>query len=110
MNLDTLLEKIQIAISQNIQNKKIGIAFSGGVDSTLIAKLCHTMNYDVTLLTIGFANSHDIKFATQVNEFLKLHHHVLEINPAEFDSISKKIHTTIDTNNLSWNEIGRAHV
>jgi asparagine synthase (glutamine-hydrolysing) len=104
MNLDALLEKIQSAITQTVPNKKIGIAFSGGVDSTLIAKLCHTMNYDVTLLTIGFANSHDIKFATQVNEFLKLPHHILEIDPAKFDSVSKKIHTTINTDNLSWNE------
>jgi asparagine synthase (glutamine-hydrolysing) len=104
MNLDALLEKIQSAITQTIPSKKIGIAFSGGVDSTLIAKLCHTMNYDVTLLTIGFADSHDIKFANQVNEFLKLPHHILEINPAKFDSISKKIHTTINTDNLSWNE------
>jgi asparagine synthase (glutamine-hydrolysing) len=104
MNLDALLEKIQSAITQTIPSKKIGIAFSGGVDSTLIAKLCHTMNYDITLLTIGFADSHDIKFANQVNEFLKLPHHILEINPAKFDSISKKIHTTINTDNLSWNE------
>jgi asparagine synthase (glutamine-hydrolysing) len=104
MNLDALLEKIQSAITQTIPSKKIGIAFSGGVDSTLIAKLCHTMNYDITLLTIGFADSHDIKFANQVNEFLKLPHHILEINPAKFDSISKKIHTAINTDNLSWNE------
>lgn len=104
MNLDTLLEKIQSAITQTVSSKKIGVAFSGGVDSTLIAKLCHTMNYDVILLTIGFTDSHDIKFANQINEFLKLPHHILEINPAEFDSISKKIHVMIDTDNLSWNE------
>ena len=104
MSLGVLLEKIQLAIKQTIPDKKIGVAFSGGVDSTLIAKLCHTMNYDVTLLTIGFEDSHDIKFAKQVNEFLKLPHHILEIDPKEFDSISKKIHTTIKTDNLSWNE------
>ena len=104
MNLDLLNEKIQSAISETIPEKKIGIAFSGGVDSTLIAKMCQKMNYDVTLLTIGFANSHDINFARQVNEFLKLPHHVLEINPNEFDSIAKKIRNTIQTDNLSWNE------
>jgi len=55
-------------------------------------------------LTIGFADSHDIKFAKKVNEFLKLPHHVLEINPDEFEFISKKINTAINTDNLSWNE------
>jgi asparagine synthase (glutamine-hydrolysing) len=104
MQLDTILEKIQSAITQTISNKKIGIAFSGGVDSTLVTKLCAEMNYDVTLLTIGFADSHDIKFAKQVNDFLKLPHKILEIDPQEFDSISKKIRATIKTDNLSWNE------
>ena len=104
MSLDELLQKIQFSIKQTISDKKIGVAFSGGVDSTLIAKLCHMMNYEVTLLTIGFENSHDIKFAKQVNKFLKLPHHILEIDHKEFDSISKKIHTIIKTDNLSWNE------
>ena len=104
MSLDILLEKIQTAISSSVQNKKIGIAFSGGVDSTLIAKLCHQMNYDLILLTIGFAGSHDIEFSKQVNESLKFQHKILEINPKEFDSISKKIRDAIHTDNLSWNE------
>ena len=104
MHLDILNEKIQSAITSIIPEKKIGIAFSGGVDSTLIAKMCHTMNYDLTLLTIGFADSHDINFAKQVNELLKLPHHILEINPDEFGAISKKIHNMIKTDNLSWNE------
>lgn len=104
MQLDTLHDQIKNAISLVVSDKKIGVAFSGGVDSTLIAVLCNKMNYDITLLTIGFENSHDINFAKQVNEFLKMPHKILEINPKEFDSVSKKIRTTINTDNLSWNE------
>lgn len=58
-----LLENIQDSISETVNEKRIGIAFSGGVDSTLISKICSDMSYDVTLLTIGFAQSHDILFA-----------------------------------------------
>ena len=104
MQLDVLQERIQLAISETVPRKKIGIAFSGGVDSTLIAKLCHKMNYDVVLLTIGFSDSHDINFAKQVNESLNLPHKILEIDPKEFSLISKKIRNTINTDNLSWNE------
>lgn len=104
MQLDLLHEQIKNAITSMVMDKKIGIAFSGGVDSTLIAVLCNKMGYDVTLLTIGFENSHDINFAKQINGFLKLPHKILEINPKEFGSISKKIYTTINTDNLSWNE------
>ena len=99
-----LLDNVKNAISETVLEKKIGIAFSGGVDSTLISKICSDMNYDITLLTIGFAESHDILFAKEVNEFLKYPHHVLEIDPDTFPSISSKINQTIKTDNLSWNE------
>jgi asparagine synthase (glutamine-hydrolysing) len=104
MQLDELLGKIISAISRNVPEKKIGMAFSGGVDSATIAKICADMGYNVTLLTIGFAGSHDIEFSKQVNTFLKLPHKILEIDPKEFDSILSKIKSTIKTENLSWNE------
>jgi asparagine synthase (glutamine-hydrolysing) len=104
MQTDILLKKIQDAISYTVSDKKIGIAFSGGVDSTLIAKICYDMNYDITLLTIGFSDAHDILFSKQVNEILKFPHQILEINPYEFNKISTKIKSKIKTDNLSWNE------
>jgi len=51
-----LLDKIKNSIKENIIEKKIGIAFSGGVDSTLISKICSDLGYDVTLLTMVFQN------------------------------------------------------
>ena len=69
-NDEDLLEHIRTSISSTVKEERIGIAFSGGVDSTLISKICADMNYDITLLTIGFSESHDILFAKKVNEFL----------------------------------------
>jgi asparagine synthase (glutamine-hydrolysing) len=102
--LDTLFEKIKNAILQTVSEKKIGIAFSGGVDSSVVAKVCSDLGYDVTLLTIGFAGSHDIEFSKQVNETIRMPHEILEINPSEFDKISSRIKSKIKTDNLSWNE------
>lgn len=99
-----LFEKIKTAISETVTDKKIGIAYSGGVDSTMISKVCKDMDYDITLLTIGFAESHDILFAKKVNEQLNYPHHVLEIDPETFSFISSGIHEKIKTDNLSWNE------
>ena len=101
---NVLLEKIENSIKNAVNDSKIGVAFSGGVDSTLIAKTCSDLNYDVTLLTIGFADSHDILFAKEVNEILKLPHEVLEINPSTFENVAKKINQIIKTDNISWNE------
>ena len=104
MDTQALLQKIKDSISQMVTEKKIGVAFSGGVDSTMIAKVCTEMNYDVTLLTIGFSESHDILFAKEVNDQLNYSHHILEIDPETFPNITTKIHDKIHTENLSWNE------
>ena len=103
MNDDLLLE-MHNAIKETVSDKKIGIAFSGGVDSTLITKLLHDLGYDIHLFTIGFHDSHDINFAKEVNEILKLPHSILEIELENFREISEKIHDLIKTDNLSWNE------
>ena len=75
-----LLENIKSSISDVVPKKKIGVAFSGGVDSTLVSKICSDMGFDVVLLTIGFSESHDILFSKEVNECLKYSHHILEIH------------------------------
>ncbi len=101
---EELLSKITDAITSTVQEKCIGLAFSGGVDSSLLGKICSDLGYDTTLLTIGFANSHDILFAKNVNKNLNLKHEILEIDPSEFNEISTKVNHKINTDNLSWNE------
>ncbi|MGD2106060.1 MAG: asparagine synthase C-terminal domain-containing protein [Nitrosopumilaceae archaeon] len=99
-----LLTNIKNTIKKTVPQKRIGVAFSGGVDSTLISKVLSDLDYDVILLTIGFSESHDILFAKEVNEKLKFSHHLLEIEPNTFGKISSDIHQKINTKNLSWNE------
>ena len=42
-----LLTEIQNAIKDTVSDNKIGVAFSGGVDSTLIAKILKDIGYNV---------------------------------------------------------------
>jgi asparagine synthase (glutamine-hydrolysing) len=49
-----LHEQMIQSIKNSTNSKKIGIAFSGGVDSSVLAKICSTSGYEIVLLTIGF--------------------------------------------------------
>jgi len=99
-----LLEQIKNSITETVPQRKIAVAFSGGVDSTLIAKICNDLGYDLTLITVGFLESHDILFSKKVNEQLNFKHKILEIESESFAEIASKINQKIQTNNLSWNE------
>ena len=53
-----LIEALFVTVTENLRGiNKIGIAFSGGIDSTLLAMICKNMNIDTTLLTVGFPDS-----------------------------------------------------
>lgn len=99
-----LLNEMQNAIKSTISKKKFGIAFSGGVDSSLLAKICSDLGYNITLLTVGFTDSHDVVFSKKISKLLGLPHKTLEITSGTFNDISNKIRQKINTDNLSWNE------
>jgi len=99
-----LLTEIQQSIKNTVKDEQVGIAFSGGVDSTLMTKVLYDLGYKIHLFTIGFHDSHDINFAKEVNLILKLPHSILEIEQKDFGKISEKIYDLIKTDNLSWNE------
>jgi asparagine synthase (glutamine-hydrolysing) len=97
-------EQIIHAVQNTITTKKIAIAFSGGVDSSLLAKICSDIGFDVTLLTIGFEDSHDIEFSKKIASLLGFKHFTYIIQKKSFSSVAKEIKLKIKTDNLSWNE------
>ena len=101
---DKLREKMNESIQKITNDKKIGIAFSGGVDSSLLAKLCTNLGYDVTLLTIGFADSHDIQFSKEISRLFGYEHKIEKISSKIFPEIAEQIRKIIKSDNLSWNE------
>jgi asparagine synthase (glutamine-hydrolysing) len=61
---------------------RVGIIFSGGVDSTIIAKISDDLGVDTTLYTVGHETSSDINFAkrTAADMNLPLKIKTLEVN------------------------------
>jgi len=48
----------------------VAVAFSGGVDSTLLAKVCADLAKQVTLVTVGFPGSHDVEFSQKIAQLM----------------------------------------
>lgn len=101
---DKLHKHIVKSIQKIVSDKKIGIAFSGGVDSTLLAKICNELGYETTLLTIGFEDSHDVKHSKEIAKYFGYSHKIGKISSKTFPKVFEQIKKTIKTDNLSWNE------
>lgn len=57
----------------------VGVAFSGGVDSSVVAAVCARLRLGPVLLTVGFAGSHDVRFAEAAARGAGLPHRALII-------------------------------
>ncbi|VVC06308.1 Asparagine synthase [uncultured archaeon] len=99
-----LHEQMVGTIKNSTNTKKIAIAFSGGVDSSLLAKISSNIGYEILLLTVGFEGSHDIEFSKNISTMLQFKHVIDIISLESFSEVTRKIKQTIKTENLSWNE------
>ena len=99
-----LYEHMISSIEDIKESKTIGVSFSGGVDSSLLAKITKDLGYDVVLLTMGFEDSHDVEFSKIMAKTLQMKHEIELISEETFSDVAKKIWETINVDNLSWNE------
>ena len=65
INSKKLFHNLENLILQKSKNKKVGILFSGGVDSTVIALICKKLDINFTCYTIGFYDE-KIKFPEDI--------------------------------------------
>ena len=70
--IGNLIEKIYEAV-RDVEQNELGIAFSGGVDSSILAVSCRNLEKRVTLLTVGFSSLRDIEVSEETSKKLGLH-------------------------------------
>jgi asparagine synthase (glutamine-hydrolysing) len=99
--LDALREELYRAVTNNVPETRIGVAFSGGVDSSLLAKICTSLGKQVVLLTVGFPGSHDIDFSKKIDSMIGLHHTIIKIDELDFQLKLGHVRSMIGCGNTS---------
>lgn len=76
--LETAIETAAAAVDTD--NRDIAVAFSGGVDSALVAAVL-----DAPLYVVGFPDSHDVEAARSAARAMKRELTVVELEPADLE-------------------------
>lgn len=93
-------DSISKAVSKSIGGANvIGILFSGGLDSSLIAHLVKEskVNADITLYTVGTPESHDLSAAQEASRILDMNWKKIVIQPEEITHTIPKLAKIIDS-------------
>ena len=87
-NIFRALEK---SIINKIPNEPFGILLSGGIDSSLIAKICKDRGDEFRCFCVGIKDSKDVEAATEVSQLLNLKLVKKEYEINEIEELLEKV-------------------
>jgi asparagine synthase (glutamine-hydrolysing) len=99
---DTLIESMKKRVSDF---KKIGIVFSGGIDSVIVAYLAKQMAPEVICYTSGIKDSSDILNSLDIAEKLDLKLEVEQMTEGDVENTIPKIINIIEDDNMGQVEV-----
>jgi len=81
VDMETASEALQLLLLDSTRRRvcdleSVAVAFSGGVDSTVVAALAKTVGLDVQLIAVGLEKQPEVMFAKQAAEALELPIHI----------------------------------
>lgn len=99
---DTLIESMRKRVSDF---KRIGIVFSGGIDSVIVAYLAKQMAPEVVCYTSGIKDSSDILNSLDIAEKLDLKLEVEQMTESDVENTIPKIINIIEDDNMGQVEV-----
>ncbi len=97
-----LKARIEDAVRSCMEDRgRIGVAFSGGIDSSLIAAIAASIDPDIELYTVGMHGSHDLNHAEKAAALLGMEDRlrICECTEADIESAIPQVLHAIQTTN-----------
>jgi asparagine synthase (glutamine-hydrolysing) len=99
-------EAITRAMAKRVAGReRVGIIFSGGIDSVLIAYLTQKMDIPFTCYTAGMEGASDIEWAENIADRLNFPLKVKTLSPEEIEQLIPQVITDIEDQSLNQVEV-----
>ncbi|MFX0064181.1 MAG: diphthine--ammonia ligase [Candidatus Hermodarchaeota archaeon] len=106
-----IIEKVARILIQAVkkrvpeQNIKLGILFSGGLDSSLLAYICQSLNVDFTCYTTAIEgrelrSSEDLEYAKKIAAYYGFPHKAIILSPEELEAQLKIVVPLLEDTNV----------
>jgi len=94
--METAAQALQILLLESTRKRasdleSVAVAFSGGVDSSVVAVLAETVGLDVQLISVGLENQTEVTYTEQAAEALGLPLHIQTYTADELEETLAKV-------------------
>jgi asparagine synthase (glutamine-hydrolysing) len=105
VNMESAAEHLQNLLTESMEKrvsdvKRVAVAFSGGLDSSVIAALAKLCEKEVHLISVGLTNQEEIRFAASIAEALNMPHHAQTYEIEHVKEILSKVLWLIEQPNI----------
>jgi len=102
---EDLTNRLKEALIKSVEKRieglsRVGIIFSGGVDSTILAKICMDLEVETELYTVGNENSQDVKFAKKAAAHMSLPLHIKTVDETMVRGYTEPVLNAIEELNI----------